>query len=673
MKKILTAFLGSWLALSAWGQHSKKVLFVIADGIPADVLERVQTPNLDAIAATGAYMRAHVGGEKGAYSETPTISAVGYNSLLTGTWANKHNVWGNDNQAPNYHYWTIFRLLKAQFPHKTEAVFSTWQDNRKVLVGEGLPETGGLRLDWHADGYELDTVNFPHDPAHNYMHRVDEKVADEAAAAVRKNAPDLSWVYLEYTDDMGHMHGDSPEFYKAVEAMDGQVGRIWQAIRYREQHFGEEWLIVITTDHGRDEDSGHGHGGQSSRQRTTWIVTNARQLNAYARYNTPGIVDIMPTMGRWLNLKMPTEAEREIDGVPLIGKVSLAKPIVNFFQNRLDVSWQAYDTAGQVKIWVSPTNNFKSGGVDDYKLLATVPVRQEHVNLEVSGLPGGFYKVWLQGRCNSINTWWSPGSKQIAKTSTPSLVPYGPAWGALFQQQAAEYDALCRQAYNIAHERLDSALLHPAVRPPAIIADIDETLLDNSPYFIHQALKGQLYSDATWMSWTAKAVCDTVPGALTFLKYAASRGVTIFYISNRLTAELLPTLNNLRKWGFPGADEGHVLLMTAGGSSSKEARRQTVQTVYDPVLLLGDNLADFSSLFDHLPPDRRRNIVSAEAASFGQKFIVLPNPIYGTWEDALYDYHSELPASEKNKILLGRLNGGYWIKHLKPTWPREPL
>ncbi len=92
MKKIWTVCIGSWLTLSALGQHQKKVLFVIADGIPADVLERLHTPHLDAI---GTYIRAHVGGDKGTYSETPTISAVGYNSLLTGTWANKHNVWHN--------------------------------------------------------------------------------------------------------------------------------------------------------------------------------------------------------------------------------------------------------------------------------------------------------------------------------------------------------------------------------------------------------------------------------------------------------------------------------------------------------------------------------------------------------------------------------------------------
>jgi 5'-nucleotidase (lipoprotein e(P4) family) len=683
MKRIFVFCMGCYMALPAFSQSARKVLFVIADGIPADVLEKIHTPNLDEIARAGKYMRAHVGGDKGTYSETPTISAVGYNSLLTGTWVNKHNVWGNDIKAPDYRYWTIFRVLKTQYPAKKTAIFSSWTDNRTKLIGEGLPETGGFQLDWHYDGYELDTVNFPHDAARSFMHRIDEKVADEAAACVRKEAPDLSWVYLEYTDDMGHLHGDGPDLYSAVEKMDAQVGRIWKAIQYRQQHFKEDWLIIITTDHGRDEETGRDHGGQSPRQRGTWIVMNDPHVNDYARYRTPGIVDIMPTMARWLHLAMPVETEREVDGVPLIGKVSLAKPAVNVIQGKLDLTWQAFEPDGRVKIWVTTTNNFHSGGADDYRLLATVPVAQEHADVRVADMPSSFYKVLLEGPDNCVNVWVSPkgsGENRAAVRQSPapvpSLLPLGSAWAAVYQQRAAEYEALCFQAYNTAREKLDGMLAAPpakdrapsakdrapsaglpasSVLPPAIITDIDETLLDNSPYAVHQALRGETYSDSTWIAWTARVACDTVPGALTFLKYAASRGVAIFYVTNRLTVERTPTLQNLQKWGFPDADTQHLTLLDPGSNSSKETRREAVRDHYAVLMLLGDNLSDFSPVFDHQSWAARKERVESGAALFGGTFIVLPNPVYGDWEGALYDNQYPASLSARNQVLLDSL------------------
>lgn len=405
MKKIIIGIIALGITISSFAQKNRKAIFVIVDGISNDVIEKINTPNLDTIAKTGGYTRAYVGGEKGGYSETPTISAVGYNSLLTGTWVNKHNVWDNDIADPNYSYWTIFRFFHQQYPQKKTAVFSSWEDNRTKLVGENLPATGNLKLSYHFDGLENDTTQYPHDKARDFMHRIDEAVVDDAANYIRTEAPDLSWVYLEYTDDMGHMYGDSPEFYKAIELMDKQMGRLWDAIKYRQQNFKEDWVIYITTDHGRSAKDGKGHGGQSDRERATWIVTNAKKLNQYFRTGNPGVVDIMPTIANFLKVNIPRENLMEVDGIPLTGEISVISPESVIKDNHLIISWKAELPKGKAKIWVATTNHFKEGGHDDYQLMTTVPVSQQKAVVDISKMPSSFYKIVLEAPKNMVNRW----------------------------------------------------------------------------------------------------------------------------------------------------------------------------------------------------------------------------------------------------------------------------
>lgn len=373
------------------------------DGIAADVLEKQPKPHLNKIAAIGGYTRAYVGGAKGSYSESPTISAVGYNSLLTGTWVNKHNVWDNKIAAPNYHYPTLFRYFETQFPAKKSAVFSTWLDNRTKLVGEGLPETQNLTLNYHFDGFELDTLKFPHDQESGYIHRIDEHVTQEAASYISREAPDLAWVYLEYTDDVGHRYGDGEKMNQAIALADAQIGRIWQGIAYRQQHYPEDWLLVITTDHGRDSQGKH-HGKQSERERTTWIVTNAKDLNANFRQQ-PGIVDIMPSIARFMEITIPRENLMEIDGVPFIGKISIAQPAAFYQNGKIKLSWQTLQPKGKVKVWVATTDNFKAGGKDGYKLMKEVDLKDEKATINVHQLTSNFYKIVLEAPLNTVNKW----------------------------------------------------------------------------------------------------------------------------------------------------------------------------------------------------------------------------------------------------------------------------
>jgi hypothetical protein len=389
-------------ALSAQKKH--KAVFVIADGIPADLIQKLPMPNLRALSKEGGFVTAYVGGEKGGYSQTPTISTVGYNSLLTGTWVNKHNIWDNDIADPNYHYWNIFRFFKAQYPEKKTAVFSTWIDNRTKLIGSDVKEAGNLQPDYYFDGMELDTINFPHDSAGFFYNVIDDMVVDTAAAVIKRMAPDLSWVYLEYTDEMGHRHGNGDFLTNAVIMLDRKIGKLWDAIQYRQKYFNEEWEIFITTDHGRDE-SGYNHGGQTPRERATWMATNARGLNDYFFTGEPGIVDILPSLARFLQIKIPRDQLFEIDGIPLTGKLSGSHPEASLENGTIHIQWKVENKEGMAKIWLATTNNFKSGGKDAYTLVKEVPVENGKASIDIQKYHSVFYKLVLEMPDNFLNRW----------------------------------------------------------------------------------------------------------------------------------------------------------------------------------------------------------------------------------------------------------------------------
>ncbi len=232
------------------------------------------------------------------------------------------------------------------------------------------------------------------------------------------------------------------------------------------------------------------------------------------------------------------------------------------------------------------------------------------------------------------------------------LVGNGKLYAAFFQQQAAEYDALCLQAFNIARMRLDEALAQKSDKPLAIVSDIDETFLNTSYYTVMCGKKGTEYHQDTWKAWTAKAEATPLAGALEFYQYAHERGVAIFYVTNRKESERVGTALNIKRYNFPYQGDDHLIFRTA--EKSKESRREKIAQKYNIVLLLGDNLGDFDKDFDKQTTQERAEAVQKNRTAFGKKYIVLPNTSYGDWESAVYG-SKYLSIKERNAIILQRL------------------
>ncbi len=179
--------------------------------------------------------------------------------------------------------------------------------------------------------------------------------------------------------------------------------------------------------------------------------------------------------------------------------------------------------------------------------------------------------------------------------------------------------------------------------------------MDNSAYEAHQSLQGKDYESASWVQWTAMAKADTLPGAISFLKYAFSKCIEVFYITNRGEKEREVTLKNLQKFNFLNADNAHLMLRE--NISSKEERRKSIAASYSITMFLGDNLADFSFLFDVKNTGDRMNNVNASAAEFGDRFIIVPNFMYGDWESSMYHFMPALSQLQKDSLIKAALTG----------------
>ncbi len=227
-------------------------------------------------------------------------------------------------------------------------------------------------------------------------------------------------------------------------------------------------------------------------------------------------------------------------------------------------------------------------------------------------------------------------------------------------QTSAESKIAARQAYRLASLQLDAALRDKSWSaateqvvpfgklPPAIILDLDETILDNSFFQARIVRDDAPYSDAAWESWVAQSDAPALPGSVEFLNLAAKKGVQIFYVSNRGAGEEAATRENLRRIGCPLQGLGdHVLLNgeRPDWTTNKTSRRRFVAQRHRVLLLVGDDMNDFLPV-KPLSPEQRLVLAARFEKFWGERWILLSNPLYGSWQSALLSYRNDLSRQE---------------------------
>ena len=232
---------------------------------------------------------------------------------------------------------------------------------------------------------------------------------------------------------------------------------------------------------------------------------------------------------------------------------------------------------------------------------------------------------------------------------------YGSLDAVLWSQRSAEYRAIGTQTFQMARQSLHVALSQPNATaateqeppfhqlPPAIILDLDETVLDNTSFRVRLMKEGLPYSDALWQQWVDRVEALALPGAAAFLSHVQAQGVAAFYITNRVcnaSSPTDPTVALLKKLNFAFAPARLLCRLADTDSSNKSPRRAKVTTTHRVLLMLGDDLNDFVAV-PTAPgewkdrSEARNGLVAAHADKWGSQWFLLPNPMYGSWERAI--------------------------------------
>ncbi len=261
------------------------------------------------------------------------------------------------------------------------------------------------------------------------------------------------------------------------------------------------------------------------------------------------------------------------------------------------------------------------------------------------------------------------------------------ALAVVWMQRAGEHDAACLQAYGAAQQALAAGISDrdwtacleqdplpagPSL-PPCVVLDVDETVLDNSPFAARQIRLGKGFEPKAWAAWVKERRADAVPGALAYVLRAKALGARVIYLTNRNSdsedplrpsTEEADTRANLAALGFPiDEDDGFDCVLTAGEHGDKAARRRVVARRFRIVQLVGDNLGDFAAGTDPekaasateradrcaAAEQRRNELVVAHGDWWGRRWILIPNPSYGGFESVVRGQHDGLHAALDTK------------------------
>ncbi len=290
--------------------ESKRVLLIGIDGLQYEQMQAIPTPNLDQLNFTKAY----AGGITGTGTEQPTSSGPGWATLLTGVWANKHQVWSNDLYIADYHYPSFMFRTKLAVPSLSLSAVMNWIVPYFVFFIQEVPTLSYLSLGG------------------------DESVTSQAARRIVDGRSDVTFVHLDAPDHAGHAHGFSPEHTQAVVDSDRLIGELLAAVAQRQaEKPAEDWLVMVVTDHGRQPVSGFGHGSQTLEEKTVFIGVNKPDMNVAFSYQGEGLLyddfdglygypsqaDVAPTIFRHLGISI--QPRWKLEGVPLMGDLGVIR------------------------------------------------------------------------------------------------------------------------------------------------------------------------------------------------------------------------------------------------------------------------------------------------------------------------------------------------------------